>query len=301
AQLPLEVLEPGATPHRLATAIERALRASAGRAALKRVSRGPPVVVFMPPATGDLPMLARFRAALEGKIRFVVIQYPGWRDMLARGARFDALVDAAVSQVHAECGDNGFHLLAGYSFGGFVARETARRLVESGEHVAFLGLIDTRCATPPRARRSFWHRVGRTLRAAVLQPRELLKIAPRRIIVALISMSAFPVLRMMGRLAFQLPPKAAFAFHWELIAQLRTKSLRRIVLKPVQVPTTLFRSDDDLSDSPDYGWHTQCSQLAVIPITGSHKNLFESPHCDILSTRFLEAVGAATSARSLSG
>jgi hypothetical protein len=39
-------------------------------------------------------------------------------------------------------------------------------------------------------------------------------MAPRRIISALIWMSAFPILRIMGHLALQLPAKAAFAFHW---------------------------------------------------------------------------------------
>jgi hypothetical protein len=141
SRLPLEALEPGATPSRLAAAIEQKVRLSAGRSALDRLSRRPPVVIFMPPASGDLPMLARLRAALEGKIRFVVIQYPGWREMLAAGAGFDVLVDAAVSQIHAERGEDDFYLLAGYSFGGFITWETARRLVEYGHRVGFLGKL----------------------------------------------------------------------------------------------------------------------------------------------------------------
>ena len=68
-----------------------------------------------------------------------MIQYPGWREMLAAGAGFDVLVDAAVSQIHAECGEDDFYLLAGYSFGGFITWETARRLVEYGHRVGFLG------------------------------------------------------------------------------------------------------------------------------------------------------------------
>jgi acyl-CoA synthetase (AMP-forming)/AMP-acid ligase II/thioesterase domain-containing protein len=293
AQLPLGALEPGATPNRLAAAIEQELRASAGRDVLNQRSEGSPIVIFMPPATGDLPMLARFRAGLQGKIRFVVIQYPDWHDMLAAGADFDALIQAAISQIQAACRDDNVHLLAGYSFGGFVARETARRLVESGQCVAFLGLIDTRSSIPPRVRRHLRDRAARTLRLALRRPRKLLRIAPRRIIVALIWMSAFPLLRIMGRLALRLPPKAAFAFHWELIVQLRMKSLRRMVLRPLQVPTTLFRSDDRTSGSSDCGWYGQCSQLSVIPISGSHQNLFEPPHCDLLAIRFLEAVEAA--------
>jgi acyl-CoA synthetase (AMP-forming)/AMP-acid ligase II/thioesterase domain-containing protein len=293
SRLPLDVLELGMTPTRLAAAIEQQLRPSAGKTVLNQLSRRPPAVIFMPPATGDLPMLARFRAKLKDQIRFVVIQYPAWREMLAAGAGFDVLVDAAVSQIHAECGDRDVILLAGYSFGGFVARETARRIVENGRRVSFLGLIDTRCTSPRRARRNLLDRVCRTLRLVLLRQTELLVKAPRRIIAALICTSAFPLLRLMGHLALQLPPRASFALHLELITQLRTKSLRRMLLKPLLVPTTLFRSDDP-SSLPDYGWHAHCGQLTMIPISGSHQTLFEPPTCDILSARFLEAVEAAS-------
>jgi thioesterase domain-containing protein len=99
----------------------------------------------MPPADGDLPQHARFRAVLKDEIRCVVIRYPTWQEMIDAGGLFDAIVGSAVSQIvaHQDCDA---YLLVGYSFGGFVAWETACRLVQMGRRVAFVGLIDTRRA-----------------------------------------------------------------------------------------------------------------------------------------------------------
>ncbi len=292
-RLSLDLFEPGATPRHLAEAIEQQLRKDSSRPARDRLASKTPVVFFMPPATGDLPILASFRAAFEGKIRFVTIEYPGWQEMLAAGSRLESLLDAAVAQIYAEGGQNGVYLLAGYSFGGFVALETARRLVGDGGRVGFLGLIDTRYTSPPRARRSLLVRTGRTLRSIFIEPGEMLSLVPRRIIAALLRMSAFPVLRSLGRLAMLLSPKAAFALHWELITQLRTKSLRRTMMKPLQIPVTLFRTDERSEALPDYGWGALCRPLAVIPIGGAHLTLFEPSQRAQLCARFLEAVEAA--------
>jgi alpha-beta hydrolase superfamily lysophospholipase len=49
---------------------------------------------------------------------------------------------------------NGPYCLCGYSFGGLVAFEIARRLAESGDEVAFVGLFDALMSPlrwPPRA------------------------------------------------------------------------------------------------------------------------------------------------------
>ena len=98
------------------------------------------LVSVMPTAVGDLPDLAHFRAALERAIRFVTIRYPSRSEMIDAGSGFDVLINAAVAQILAER-DNDIYLL-GNSFGGFVAFEAARRIMESGRKVSFIGLID---------------------------------------------------------------------------------------------------------------------------------------------------------------
>ena len=96
-----------------------------------------------------MPILAQFRATFAGKVRFIVIRYPQWDEMIDEGGGFETLVDAALQQIRA-LSDGGRYLLAGYSFGGIVAYEVSRRLTELGERIGFLGLsmrgaTDDRC------------------------------------------------------------------------------------------------------------------------------------------------------------
>jgi thioesterase domain-containing protein len=203
-----------------------------------------PLVFLMPGADGDMPALKRFRAAFGSKIRFVVIQYPTWREMIDAGADFDVIARAAEAQVRAFCRDN-VCLLVGYSFGGFVAWETARRLVQSGWQIGFLGVIDSRRRDRlPRARRSLFVKMGRLIRSMVLRPRETLANASRRSVAFLVAIKAFWLLRPLGEIAVRRSSKRAFILHWNLIEQLRLKSLRRWELKPFPIPATLFRSGD---------------------------------------------------------
>ena len=268
ARLSMDVLESDPTPSQLRAALERQLRAPSGRPDLQSSSAGAPLVFLMPPAGGDSPMLASFRAAFKDKIHFATIEYPGWRKMIEAGAGFDALADAAVVQICAQSRQNDLCLLVGYSFGGLVAVETARRLLESGRRIGFLGIIDTRPANPPVAPQKRWHRV----------------------ISALILISAFRPLKMIGQLATLLPAKRAFTIEFVLNMRLRTESLRRLSLTPLQIPMTLYRSDDASSASFDYGWSAYCSRVAVVPVGGTHHSILGPPFVDTLCTRFLEAV-----------
>jgi hypothetical protein len=91
-----------------------------------------------------------------------------------------------------------------------------------------------------------------------------------------------------------LPPKEAINFHIRLSHQLRRNALQKLTIAALEVPATLFRSDD--GDKPwsgphDYGWTALCGQLAVINVEGSHTTLFEPRHCELLRERLLEAVG----------
>ena len=103
-----------------------------------------PVVFLFPGIGGDFPQLGGFRSSLAGRVHFALINYPdlGNYAMAASAFDFNAMVDACVKQIRAARCDAPV-LLAGYSFGGYVAFETAQRLLRSHYRVAFLGLIDT--------------------------------------------------------------------------------------------------------------------------------------------------------------
>lgn len=266
ARLSMDALVSGPTPSQLTAALEQQLCALSGRTALHPPSERAPLVFLMTPSVGDTPGLARFRVGFKDNIRFTVIEYPGWQEMIDAGAGFDVLVDAAVAQICALSHENDLCLLAGYSFGGLVAVETARRLVEYGRRIGFLGLVDTQAVNTPAPPRRRW----------------------RRIISTLILMSALRAPTIIGQLATLLPAKLAITFEYVVNNRLRQELLRGLRLKPLQVPITLYRSGESCSKLLDNGWGAYCSRVAVVPIGGTHFSMLEPPFLDILCTRFLE-------------
>lgn len=296
AALPLDLFDLQSTPSSIATAIERTQQTDFS-AASDTAPEKPATVFFLPPATGDLPTLARFRAELKDKIRFIVIRYPGWREMLRAGANFDVLVESAVAQIRSEVGSTkGPCLLAGYSFGGFVAQAAASRLTKEGHQVDLIGLIDTSYKDTPRARRSLLIRARRFATAIILCPHKVIGAIPRRVISALMWLSAYRSLQWLAALATILPRQAAIDFQWLLVSELRMKSLRCSMLEPCHVPTTLFRSQDHTTSPSDYGWSELCSRMQVVAVAGTHLTLFESPNREILCENFLRTVQAASAA-----
>jgi thioesterase domain-containing protein len=265
-QFSMDALEDNPTPRRLTAALDQQSDATCGNVSSARV----PLVFLMSPAGGDSPVLARFRAGFKGNIRFTVIEYPGWRQMTEDGAGIGLLAEAAVAQIRAQSGDGDICLLAGYSFGGLVAVEAARRLAELGHRIGFLGLIDTTATnTPTPSPPTRWH----------------------KIVSALILMSAFRTLRIIGQSSKLLPSKQAFTLEFILGERLRAMSVRRWKFGPAPVPITLYRSDDG---APlDKGWSATGSRVMVVPIGGNHQSMLESPFLDILCERFVEAVDNA--------
>jgi acyl-CoA synthetase (AMP-forming)/AMP-acid ligase II/thioesterase domain-containing protein len=295
-QLPMDILDAEPTPAQLAALLEQQLRESPD-------APNAPLVFLMPPAGGDYPDLARFRAALKGKIRFTVIQYPDWREMIEAGGGFDALADSAVAQICAQSRESDPIFLAGYSFGGLVTIEATRRLLERGRRVSFVGLIDTRAVTTPtvasRLSRFLARRprvqLGSAAKPATRPLTTSLSGPPSRwhaLVSALILVSAFRTLKTFGRLAMLLPEKEAFNVASVINWRLRLESLRRLNLKSLEVPLTLFRSDEDLSSS-DYGWSALTSKLTVIPVGGTHGLMLSRPVLDVLSKQFQDAVESA--------
>jgi oxalate---CoA ligase len=300
--LSMDVLDANPTPAQLAAELDKQLRASTDSTA-QQVSKVPTIFLMLP-AGGDLPDLARFRAALRGKIRFVLIEYPDWREMIESGSGFYALVDSAVTQICEQWRENEAILLAGYSFGGLVAIEATRRLNELGRQVGFVGLIDTRAVNPQpvfkRVRRFLARRSGPKAGSGGGQGtghfRTRVTGPPSRwqaLISGLILVRAYRTLKVIGRLQTLLPEKQAFALDSAINWRLRTESLRGLHFKSLETPLTLFRSDEGVS-SLDYGWRTLCSKLTVIPVGGTHETMMSQPILDNLCRKFQDAVESAS-------
>ncbi len=313
--LPLERLEFNTTPSRLIDLVEKLVAEPDPGAAAASSHPQQPLVFLLPPAHGDTPALARFRAAFNGRIRFEVIRYPALNAFIEGGADFNILVNAAVAQIRAKGRLDGYNI-AGYSFGGFVAWETARRLLSSGDEVRFLGLIDTRLVRMPRERRSLSQKAKDYVRRMLGPPRPLTLATVRTfaasfrgafgaayqdVLECFFTMLARrcprPLLRRIDSLAASLPGPAATWFRWELTARVRTCAFQPRTIEPLDVSATLFRSDERSGNSPDYGWGHMCRQLVVLPIRGGHLSLFESENRERLCSVFGQSVEAAVSGR----
>ena len=292
-QLPLDHLEFNMTPKDLIRTIERLLEPAGDRPVVDSLRQQQPLIFFMPSAHGDDPLLAQFRAAFKGGIRFEVVQYPQLKELIDGGAGFDVMIEAAVAQVLARCGDEVCYL-AGYSYGGFVAWEAARRLIQSGRQIGFLGLMDSRrLPKPPRERRSVFAKatgyVGRTWR----HPRQAYRDGLWWLVELLTRNFSLSVLRQIDSFVASLPGAAAFTFRLELLARLRAIALQRWTVAPLEVSATLFRSDECSADASDYGWSALCKQLIVLPVGGSHFSLLNPEFRETLCAQFRRAVETA--------
>jgi amino acid adenylation domain-containing protein len=286
-RLALDALDERTPPRRLMAALAAALGPGAARPARASGDTTVPLVFLMPGMMGDDPSLVRFRAGFDGAVRFKLVDYPDWRETMDSGVDFGAIVDRVVAAIVAE-GDGQPYRLAGYSYGGFVAYAAAQCLVERGYRVGFLGLLDSRRSGPEDSR-ELGHYL-RLLRAPRRWPMAALRSA-------LVRLPRCRLLRALVERLMRQPSLAAFSFHWRLIEELRVRALRRWHPTPLDVPVTLFLSDERVSDSPaDYGWGGLCRSLIVVKIGGTHTSMLEPPLRDRLRAEFLHAQGLADDA-----
>lgn len=281
-KLPLDALDEDTTPAGLAAAIQHHL----ARADLKTRDEdaNAPLVYLLPGIQSDDPSLVRFRAAFGKAIRFRTLDYPGWRQTVNDGREFDAIVDHVVSAICAGP-ERGPYCLAGYSFGGIVAFEAARRLTQSGHRVGFLGLLDARRWDLARADsvNQLEGAPGGLQRLPVNVVKSTVALCLRR--------RAYKPLGIIERSLMLHPTRVAFWFKRQLTKELRYQALRQWKPAALDVPTALFLSDEYWPGEPrDYGWRQVCSRLTEVHIGGTHATVIQSPQRENLCENFLRAL-----------
>jgi len=123
----------GAAPARRTNLVE--LRAASGRR--------PGAPLFLLHGMGGSVMVLRGLARAIGGERAVWgVEAEGMDGQTTPHGSVEEMADAAVQEIRSVA-PQGPYLLAGYSFGGLVALEVARRLAAAGEEVALLAMLDT--------------------------------------------------------------------------------------------------------------------------------------------------------------
>lgn len=209
--------------------------------------------------------------------------------MIDAGADFGVLIEAAVDQIQAM--SDGDVLLAGFSFGGFVASEVARRLMELNRRVIFVGLIDTQFGFQLHPHQNGLSKAWSLVRKILLDPASL----EVTVVKFLARHSAFRILRRLGELAQRLPAKVAFRWQYRINYHLRVQAMYRWVLKPVAAPIHLFRTDDFPQTSAESTWGSLAKQLQIVSVGGTHLSILRPPARERLCREFLKAVNRARS------
>jgi acyl-CoA synthetase (AMP-forming)/AMP-acid ligase II/thioesterase domain-containing protein len=290
--IPVDLLRFDMTPSYLISSIADMGGTSGDRSRASLPDERLPVVFLVPPAYGDLPTLVEFRSALSGQIRFEVIQYPSLSEMADREAGFDLLIDAAVRQIEAACGSKPC-LLAGYSFGGLVAFEAARRLIKAGRRIDLLALIDSRLGIASEKKPRFLNKAATYLTKSWSRPEKIYRDAVWLMLSLLARHSSPALLRRIDDLTKRLPGSTAVALRVEIFTLLRAQAIRGWSFKPLDAPITLLRSEETPESQPDLGWGSLCRQLTVRSVPGGHRTLFEPQYRSALCEQFARIVADA--------
>lgn len=156
---------------------------------------------------------------------------------------------------------HGPYFLGGFSIGGIVAYEVARRLQQQGEQVALLVMLD--CALPGRG----W----KYLKAGLVRRWRLFRLQGWRHLVHLL------------RQARAL--EAARAQPGGRRNQAYAQAIRDYRASVTSTPVAFFQAAGDPASEPAYGWSTLASNMVIERVPGRHMDMLEPSSVSTLAQR----------------
>ncbi|WP_033415591.1 type I polyketide synthase [Streptomyces canus] len=206
----------------------------------------------------------------------------------------------AVTAVHPD----GPCLLGGWSFGGFVAQETARHLTAAGREVELVILIDSvrplpqPDRTPADRLRAHFEGFARHVRDVYGVPLEL----PYDALVAMDDDGERidTVLEIL-RASADVPP-AALEHQRSSYLDLRIGEAHRpgrhdgrvVLYRATEPAPHTVRDPAYERDDRTLGWDEVCPRLTVVPVAGHHLSLLDPPHVDEIAAHLGQELAAGT-------
>jgi len=291
--LPLAPFSSDLRPSEMARALDRCLRGL-----VDETDTTAPMVFLLPAIGGDDPRLVDLRTLCRPALRVELVDLGDWPELLEPEFDVPTLARRLAARI-ATCAPSGRLMLAGWSYGGFIAVAVGAALGEIGREVAFVGVLDTTASpmslvdlAPHRrpTRLENLRSVPAWIRAGQGRERAADFIVARVV--------ARPrLLRLAVRLRHVWLP-FGFRFHMNRRMGLRLRhdlmaAWRRRQEPPPAVPgrsVVLFRAADTVPDLVDeLGWCAAYPGLRIVAVTGAHTTMLEPPHLATLCECFVEA------------
>jgi thioesterase domain-containing protein/acyl carrier protein len=275
--LPISLLFEHRTIRAMAEAIRENRSGGSRLQCLNAGSEGIPLVLVHP-AGGTLFCYRDLVARLPEHRPVYGIEAAGLRPGEQLPSSVEEMAETYLAAASGSLGKSPMHL-AGWSFGGLVAFEMARQLVEQGQAPASLTLIDTP-ATPVTQDANEDAAVLAAVAGTLgIDPAEFIARAGRALPDAI------------GNAAAQLGVAALSAAQIEQITAL-ARNVRRLRkdyrLRPLAVPMTLIRATAGrLSDGNAFDWsHAMDRPVPVIYLSATHDTVLHPPHVDQVAEFF---------------
>jgi len=216
---------------------------------------------------------------------------------------FDRIVADAAEQIRASAAARRPLRLLGYSFGSFVALETAALLAAEGFDIAFLGALDT---APPMLDRLPWylrdesvlHRLRRTIRQGLLL-RHSPSHAWRVVCERNLERRRFGLIALMWHGVNLARLRRAAVILREAAGQyLRARSMLRRPLPHFPGRVFLFRATGNPrwnGEPPesDLAWLAHCERVSVAMIPGDHFTIFARENVEATKNAVVAALAVA--------
>ncbi|SMD41574.1 Phosphopantetheine attachment site [Aquiflexum balticum DSM 16537] len=172
--------------------------------------------------------------------------------------------------------------ISGYSFGGYVAFEMAKQILNMGKEVASLVIFDTN-AYINMEKTSFNQKVLNGIRKVITELKFFPKYPNYYLNKKLTALNR-RIEKQLIRMGFKFENKRVLNERMKIIKKL-THNNHQMLLKyhlvPIKVDMTLFRVEDRdffLEDEKFYGWKKFVENLQIIQIPGHHDMIFKEKH-----------------------
>lgn len=253
-----------------------------------------PNLVILPGSMGYGPSMAAFGAQLSQAARVIPIRYPDLSWSLGGRDSVQEMAALAIEQINA-VQPRGDVRMIGYSLGGGVAFEVARRLIEQGRAVKFLGILDTNVGARRANHREAFSRTLQRIRSHRVTIYRMLCRSVAKFAARMGQEVRF--CRLVDAMTWSRLADTRFMLKLELEELLRMRAFGRWLLdsKPrLPVKGTVFachRRDV----TPRLGWDSLFEELDVIPIAGGHLDLVIEPHLSVNRPVIERAIAASCS------